>query len=207
MRQPAGNDLLPSKLVGYVEPSIAYNVYDVPPAKAPMRTLPMRTPPTAKPADAKPSETRLTASPIDEPSYTDQRITWGVERCYAVRTVEKLGTTTIESAEAPSVCVTLVDTFPPAAPRGLQSVATAGAISLIWQANSEQDLAGYIVLRGATPDTLAPITPSPIQETTFKDEVPPGAHFFYAVKAVDKAGNMSGPSSTEEARRADAGMI
>ena len=204
MRQPAGNDLLPSRLVGYVEPSIAYNVYEVPPAKgadanAADPNAADAKPADAKPSDAKPSETRLTASPIDEPSYTDKRIAWGVERCYAIRTVEKIGTTTIESAEAPSKCVKLVDTFPPAAPHGLQSVATAGAVSLIWQANSEPDLAGYIVLRGATPDTLAPITPAPIQETAFKDEVAPGAHFFYAIKAVDKAGNMSGPSNTEEA--------
>jgi hypothetical protein len=70
---------------------------------------------------------------------------------------------------------------------------------LIWQANGEKDLAGYIVLRGTTRDTLAPITPAPIQETAFKDEVASGSHFFYAVKAVDKAGNLSGPSNTEEA--------
>jgi Prokaryotic lipoprotein-attachment site len=194
MRQPAGDDLLPSKLVGYVEPSIAYNVYEVPPAKAADAK-----PGDGKPAGAKPAETRLTASPIDGPSYTDKRITWGAERCYAVRTVEKIGTMTIESAEAPSACVTLEDTFPPAAPRGLQSVATAGAVSLIWQPNTEKDLAGYIVLRGAAADALAPITASPIQETAFKDEVPPGSHFFYAIKAVDKSGNASKPSNVEEA--------
>jgi len=156
-------------------------------------------PDDGKPADPKRAETRLTASPIDEASYTDKRITWGAVRCYAVRTVEKIGTMTIESAEAPSVCVTLADTFPPAAPRGLQSVATAGAVSLIWQPNTEKDLAGYVVLRGATADTLAPITASPIQESAFKDDVPPGSHFFYAIRAVDKAGNASGPSNVEEA--------
>jgi hypothetical protein len=195
MREPASGDILPSRLVGYVEPSIGYNVYDVPPATS--AAAPGESPTTTAPA--KPAETRLTSSPTTGPTYDDKRMSWGTARCYAVRTVERIGELSIESAEAPSVCITLVDTFPPAAPQGLQSVATAGAVSLIWQANGEKDLAGYIVLRGATRDTLAPITPAPIQETAFKDEVASGSHFFYAVKAVDKAGNLSGPSNTEEA--------
>ena len=107
--------------------------------------------------------------------YIDKRMVWGAARCYAVRTVERFGDVSVESAEAPTKCVTPVDTFAPAAPRGLQSVATAGAVSLIWQANSDKDLAGYIVLRGPSPDTLRPITPAPIQETAYKDEVPPGS--------------------------------
>jgi hypothetical protein len=196
MREPAAKDLLPSKLVGYLEPSVGYNVYEVP---SPAATAESGSADGAKPADAKPTETRLTASPIDEPVYADKRVAWGAQRCYAVRTVERIGNLSLESADAPSVCVKLVDTFPPAAPQGLQSVATAGAVSLIWQSNSEKDLAGYIVLRGTTPDALVPITPAPIQETAFKDEVAPGAHFFYAIKAVDKSGNMSRPSNTEEA--------
>ena len=195
MREPASGDILPSKLVGYVEPSIGYNVYDVGPVTS--AAAPSDSPKTTSPAQ--PAETRLTSSPIAEPTYDDTRMSWGKERCYAVRTVERIGELSVESAEAPSVCTTLVDTFPPAAPKGLQSVATAGAVNLIWQANGEKDLAGYIVLRGTTPDTLAPITPAPIQETSFKDEVAPGSRFFYAVRAADKAGNLSGPSNTEEA--------
>jgi hypothetical protein len=124
---------------------------------------------------------------------------WGAERCYAVRTVERYGDMDVESTDAPTVCVKLVDTFPPEAPKALQSVATQGAVSLIWQANAEKDLDGYIVLRGKTADDLAPITPSPIHDTAYKDEVPSGSHFFYAVKAVDKAGNVSKPSNIEEA--------
>jgi len=55
------------------------------------------------------------------------------------------------------------------------------------------------VLRGASAEKLEPITPAPIRETSLTDGVPPGAHYFYTVKAVDKAGNVSGPSKIEEA--------
>jgi hypothetical protein len=69
------------------------------------------------------------------------------------------------------------------------------AISLIWEPNTEKDLAGYIVLRGTgTAGPLEPITPTPISDTQLTDGVPPGIQYVYAVKAVDKAGNISPPS-------------
>ena len=50
-----------------------------------------------------------------------------------------------------------------------------------------------MVLRGegAAPSELKPITPAPIRETNFRDAVPPGARYAYAVQAVDKTGNVS----------------
>jgi hypothetical protein len=38
---------------------------------------------------------------------------------------------------------------------------------------------------------LAPITPMPIHETSFRDTVMPGIRYMYALIAVDKAGNRS----------------
>jgi hypothetical protein len=105
----------------------------------------------------------------------------------------------VESEATPPACVTLVDTFPPAPPKGLQAVATEGVVNLIWDANTEADLDGYILLRGVSPgDELAPITLSPIRETAFRDPVPSGIRYVYAVKAVDKAGNSSQPSARIE---------
>jgi hypothetical protein len=128
---------------------------------------------------------------------------WGKTRCYTVRALETVAGQTLESVAPQPACVTLTDTFPPAAPKNLQHIAAEGVISLIWEPNSEPDLAGYLVLRGAAPgDKLEAITPAPIPATVFEDKVAAGAVYVYAVRAVDRAGNV-GPLSTrvEDAAR------
>ncbi len=134
---------------------------------------------------------KLTKTPIPGSTFADARITWGEKRCYQVRAVATIAGTAVESTAPPDVCETLVDTFPPAAPNSLQAVPSEGSISLIWEPNAEKDLAGYIVLRGATDDDLQPIVSAPITSTTFNDGVQSGRRYTYAVRAVDKAGNMS----------------
>jgi fibronectin type 3 domain-containing protein len=116
-----------------------------------------------------------------------------------VRAVLSLDALAVEGDEAAPACVTLTDTFPPAAPTGLQAVAGAGTISLIWDANIELDLDSYRVLRAVVSgDVLVPITASPIRETTFRDAVQAGVVYVYAVAAVDRAGNVSPLSNRVE---------
>ena len=63
-----------------------------------------------------------------------------------------------------------MDTFPPAAPASLTAIGGAGAISLIWEANRETDLGGYLVMRATLPGgDFVPVTPAPIAQTTFND--------------------------------------
>ncbi len=101
---------------------------------------------------------------------------------------------------SPATCVTPVDAFAPEAPRSLAAVGSEGGISLIWDANSETDLAGYLVLRGQAPETPGQeLTAAPIKETTFRDlTAAQGVRFAYVVVAVDKAGNRSRPSNQVE---------
>jgi fibronectin type 3 domain-containing protein len=84
------------------------------------------------------------------------------------------------------------------APKGLSVVAGTGTINLSWDANTEADLAGYLVLRGDAPgDTLQPLTATPIAATNFEDKTAkPGVRYAYAIVAVDKAVpvNRSAPS-------------
>jgi hypothetical protein len=142
---------------------------------------------------------RLSARALVEPPYTDERIAWGEVRCYAVRTVQTTGGLTMESEASEPACVTLTDTFPPAAPTGLTAVAGDGSISLIWNASAEKDAAGYLVLRAIAPAaTPVPVTPAPIPETTFRDTVAAGVRVIYAVQAVDTAGNVSPMSAPIE---------
>ena len=167
-------DLLPSRAIGAPRPTIAYNVYDATNAGA---------------------VTKLTAKAVDALTYSDPRIVWGEKRCYTVVAAETIDGATIESDAPAATCETLVDTFPPAVPKDLKAISSEGAINLIWEPNAERDLAGYVVLRGREPAaTLEPITPAPIVEPSFKDNVQPGIAYVYAVRAVDKAGNASEPS-------------
>jgi hypothetical protein len=174
IQRPTATGELESRPLGTVPPPIVYNVYD------------------GK------TNTRLTAEPVADAAFSDQRITWGEERCYTVRSLQTLGDLRIESAAPPPACKTLTDTFAPKPPANLQSSPAAGSISLIWDANTESDVAGYIVLRAQVAQKLEPMFTDPIQDTIFRDDVQPGIRFTYAVIAVDRAGNRSAPSKTVE---------
>lgn len=172
-----------------VEPGLAYAVYDVSP------------PPDAKPEDAaaRAPERRVSTEPVTATTFADPRITWNVERCYTVRAVKLVDRLSVEGDAAPPRCVTLKDTFPPAAPSGVTAVASEGAISLIWTPSPSADLAGYRVLRAEAPATTpAAITSGLLSQTTYSDAARAGVRYTYAVQAVDSAGNVSEPSAPVE---------
>jgi hypothetical protein len=181
VQEPDVAGLLVSKPVGIVLPTVAYHVYDMS---------------SAEPAA---SGNRLTKTPLRETRFEDPRMAWGERRCYTVRAVELIDSLGIEGEAAPPECTTLADTFPPAPPKGLQAVAHEGSISLIWDPSNEKDLAGYLVFRGSAPGTPSQqITPEPVEHAMFNDEVARGVRYAYAVKAVDKAGDVSEPSAPTE---------
>jgi hypothetical protein len=173
-------------------PAMAFNVYGVATQAGSGE---------AKPSTAAPAP--LNAAPLTAAAFEHPGAQPGVEQCFQVRTVEARGNVPFESNPSADVCVTPRDIFPPAAPKGLALVAMDGGVmSLIWDANTEPDLAGYIVMRGEAPgDTLQPVTPAPIRDTKFTDTtVKPGVRYVYAVVAVDKATppNRSAPSNRQE---------
>jgi predicted small lipoprotein YifL len=173
----AGNEpeVLASRTIGPLRPALGYNVYDTT------------------------SGALLTQMPVAEPRFTDTRIEWGAERCYGVRAVDPSNGLFVESEAREPRCVTLVDRFPPAAPKDLKAVSTEGVVSLIWDANAESDLAGYVILRARAPaDRLEPIVSAPVLETSYNDMVQSGTRYVYAVQAVDKAGNASPLSNRVE---------
>ena len=75
-------------------------------------------------------------------------------------------------------------------------------MSLLWEANTESDFGGYLVLRAEAPDDkLSPLTPTPIPDTSFNDTtVRRGRTYVYEVVAVDKQtpANQSAPSNRVE---------
>jgi hypothetical protein len=197
-RQPIfaapGPDVLKSRTFGMTTPSGAFNVYEV---------LPPPRPGAVKMPEAPPPGGRMPVpvndKPLAGPPFVDKRVQLGSERCYAVRTVTQIGTLSLESDPSVPACVSLVDHFPPAPPKGLQAVSGEGAISLIWEANTESDLDGYLVLRSEAGGPFKPLTPAPIAETTFRDSTATrGVRYSYVVVAVDKAKNQSQPSNQVE---------
>jgi flagellar hook capping protein FlgD len=97
-----------------------------------------------------------------------------------------------------------VDNIPPSPPAPFTGAYSAGATYLHWGANSEADLAGYRLYRGAS----AGFVPSPANrigdqpDTGFVDAGPAGS--YYKLSAVDIHGNESAfalltPSGTSDA--------
>ncbi len=196
---PSG-DLLEARPIGSRQVVGAYNVYEVPPPASGTSGAGAPTPPA--PGGRMP--TPMNAKPLASPPLVDDRMAFGTPRCYVVRALTRYGTELVESEASPVTCVTPVDTFPPAAPTSLRAVAGEHVVSLIWDANREADLAGYLVLRSELPDgAFVPLTPEPITDATFNDTtVKPGVRYAYVVVAVDTSKNRSAPSNrVEEAGR------
>jgi predicted small lipoprotein YifL len=169
-----------------------YNVYRTGPPAEPAAPAASPIAGTARPLPANPAP--LTATRFTLP------VTFDVRTCITVRALFTGDGQPIEGHAAPEVCLTPVDTFPPAAPRQLAALPSGDAIDLIWEANDEPDLAGYHVLRGDAPDAqLRQLTTTPLTETRFRDtSVKQGVKYFYAVVAIDNrtpAPNVSAESN------------
>ncbi|MDO8679537.1 MAG: hypothetical protein Q7R30_13360 [Acidobacteriota bacterium] len=182
---------LVAKSLGFNSTATTYHVYEVAAAAAPANESPAVTVPAA-----------LTPQPLAVTTLPVKGVGFGTERCFFVRPVDAVSGAVVQGPASPVTCVTPRDTFPPAAPKNLAAIASAGVINLIWDPNTEPDLAGYIVLRGEAPgDKLQALTPAPITVTNYRDtDVKAGVRYVYAVVAVDKAEppNMSAQSNRAE---------
>ena len=198
-------------------PRFGYNVYEVKSANgtvatgapaapnapnAPVAPNTLGVVPNAPGAAPAGPNAPLNATLLTAPGFADPRVEFGAERCYVVRRVEMAGAVAIESAPSRPVCVTPVDTFPPTPPKSLAHIAGGNGVSLLWEANTEIDLGGYVVLRGEAPgDKLSPLTKEPISDTSFLDTtVRRGRTYVYEVIAIDRSTppNQSAPSNRVE---------
>jgi hypothetical protein len=148
----------------------------------------------------------LTAQPVSELMFEDSNVIDGRERCYQVRAVRGSGPAAVASDPTPRLCFTALDTTPPVAPTMLTAQLEDGAITLFWDPNVEEDLAGYLILRGAPGDaTLTALNETPVESARFVDRTAtPGTRYVYAVVAVDNRvplGNISAESNRVEAGR------
>jgi len=165
------------KSLGFNTEATTYHVYDVTPVTTGPDPYAITLP---KP---------VTAAPVLATEYVLKGVGFNAERCFEVRPIDTVFGSVVIGPASPRTCVTPLDTFPPVAPKNLAAIAGSGVINLIWDANAEGDLAGYIVLRGEAPgDTLQALTPEPVTVTSYRDEsVRAGTRYVYVVVAVDRA--------------------
>lgn len=142
----------------------------------------------------------LNASPVKSADFEDEFFEFGKTYFYFVRTVSSSADgSPVESSESEIVEVKPIDTFPPSPPTSLTIAASPNAISIFFPVNPENDVVGYLIYR-STDESIPKeewelLTVKPIPLNTYKDEnVEAGKTYFYFVKAVDKFGNISGPS-------------
>jgi len=142
----------------------------------------------------------LNPEPVTATQYPDKKFKFGEKYIYFVRSVS-LGTEgkQVESLDSNTIELSQPDLYPPAAPDLAPPNAAPGRIALFWSANSEPDLAGYILWRSTDPnlakDKWTKLTPALYSKTTYTDtNVETGKTYYYYIKAVDNAGNTSEPS-------------
>ncbi|TDR20497.1 endonuclease [Marinicella litoralis] len=89
------------------------------------------------------------------------------------------------------------DTTAPSAPLNLSANASDAQVALTWQANTENDLAGYHLLRSTSPGgSYTQVNGSIIVDTLYFDtSVNNGTTYYYVLNAVDSTGNVSTNSS------------
>jgi hypothetical protein len=180
------------------------------------RTL--ETPPAAKAhakrsnldlSEEQPTEVRLRTGKEDAPAKdpggtVDRTAVRGQQYSYRaqrLRVVEIAGNRLeLRSTLSSPAFLSMKDRFAPSAPTGLDSIPGTEngrpVINLSWQANTENDLAGYNVYRRTGPSgPFTRMTNKPVAGPAFSDTgVYPAATYTYRVTAVDNDGNESGPS-------------
>ncbi len=105
----------------------------------------------------------------------------------------------VEGDDSPPLTILVHESFPPAAPAGLQAVFSGleqqRFIDLTWAPNTEPDLAGYNIYRHLGGEAPQKINSELVKTPSFRDSnVSLGATLYYSVSAVDLPGNESGRS-------------
>lgn len=143
------------------------------------------------------------------PSLLDHSFEWEKTYDYWVSAVTIIagpsGEQQVDSDDSALMRVTAHDVFPPATPTGLQAVFSGPGqkpfVDLIWNANTEPDLAGYNIYRHEAGTEPRKLNQELVKTPAFRDTaVLEGHEYSYSVSAVDVRGNES--SRSEEANEA-----
>ena len=142
----------------------------------------------------------LNNTPFTGNTFSDKSFEFEKKYSYFVRAVS-LGANgvPVESLESNLVVVVPKDIFAPGAPTAITIAASPGSLSIFFAVNPEKDIAGYQVYRSQDKNLALnewnTLTPDLLKTNTFLDKsVESGKTYYYYLKAVDFAGNISQPS-------------
>lgn len=139
------------------------------------------------------------AASVTAPEWVDAQAEFGKTYHYVVQRTVPAGAGVAESDLSAEVTIKPVDTFPPAAPAGMRTIAAAGSVELTWERNMEPDLAGYRVYRSTGDGAFEKL--DDVQVPAYSDrKVEAGKSYRYEISAVDQAGNEGARSATVTVR-------
>jgi hypothetical protein len=139
-------------------------------------------------------EAALNSKPSTGTAYVDAGAPYG-QLVYTVRAILP-NKPKVEGAPADEAAVDYRDVFPPPPPARLDALPEAGLVRLVWDPVTVPDLAGYIVFRAEDDGQPERLNTEPLKESFTTDtSARLGHRYRYTVRAVDKAGNISAPST------------
>ncbi len=99
--------------------------------------------------------------------------------------------------------IVTIDNTAPAKPVIVSAIASGSTATVTWNANTESDMAGYLVYRNdqlanANGLVVGNVKPYLVSGTTYSDSNLPDGVFTYYLVAVDQAGNTSDPSDSRQ---------
>jgi fibronectin type 3 domain-containing protein len=146
-----------------------------------------------------PDDSFTVGATLAEHEWTDPAVETGKSYEYLVQSLVDLGNQKVaESDLSDSTRGIYEDKFAPAVPVALRADPTPNSVSLVWEADTEPDLAGYRVYRsvGDGPwQKLADVSAVPSYSDTTIEH---GKTYHYAVTAFDKSNNESDRSAAVE---------
>ncbi len=135
----------------------------------------------------------LEPSLIKENKFEDRSFSFGKNYEYCVRVSASDSSPFLESDDSEIVRVLAEDKFPPSPPSGLVSISGKGYVTLSWEANKEEDLAGYKVWRREEGEKqFKLLTSKAISGNAYTDtSIEKRKRYHYAITAIDRNGNES----------------
>ena len=142
----------------------------------------------------------LNTEAVAVPEYADGSAAYGSTYVYTVTAVPK-DHPAVEGPPAIQFGLDYRDVYPPPAIAHLDALPEEHVVRLSWTPVEADDLAGYVVYRAEGDGNPVKLAERPAAETTYEDRaVSSDRTYRYAVRAVDRAGNL-GAASPEVAAR------